>query len=128
MPRRIELLLSTAVHRCRQVRAAPSHPHAPARTRTHPHPHAAPRYKPERALRRPTSGHCGAAWYRSGYCFSVPSCDKVPAGGNPLNVTSFLVGVSLDDAAPVAQLPLCSMLPSAATNPNHCPWNIQVAA
>ena len=62
-----------------------------------------------------------------GYCYSVDDCSKIPAGGDPLKVPAYAVGVNLDSGTAVVSAPLCSLEPGPTTSPNRCPWSIEAA-
>jgi hypothetical protein len=62
-----------------------------------------------------------------GICYAVPTCSKMPPSGNPLNVSNFIYGVSIDTGKEVTKVPVCSIIPSAATVDAQCPWSIESA-
>lgn len=62
-----------------------------------------------------------------GICYAVPTCARMPPSVNPLNVSNFLVGVSIDTGTLVSKVPVCSMEPSAGTVDAPCPWSVESA-
>ena len=63
------------------------------------------------------------------YCFAVDDCSQMVAGGaDPLAVAAYLYGVELDTGKLSGKkVPLCSMEPGPKTNPQQCPWSIELA-
>ena len=47
---------------------------------------------------------------------------------SPLDVANYLVGVHLDTGKLTSQTPLCSLMPGPKTNPQSCPWSLEVGA
>ena len=64
-----------------------------------------------------------------GYCFAVDDCSQMIAGGaDPLAVAAYLYGVELETGKLFGKkVPLCSMEPGPKTNPQQCPWSIELA-
>ena len=52
----------------------------------------------------------------------------VAGGADPLAVAAYLYGVELDTGKLFGKkVPLCSMEPGPKTNPQQCPWSIELA-
>ena len=62
-------------------------------------------------------------------CFAVDDCSQMVAGGaDPLAVAAYLYGVELETGKLFGKkVPLCSMEPGPKTNPQQCPWSIELA-
>ena len=59
----------------------------------------------------------------------LEACSQMVAGGaDPLAVAAYLYGVELDTGKLSGKkVPLCSMEPGPKTNPQQCPWSIELA-
>ena len=75
------------------------------------------------------AGHAAACADPYGYCFAVDDCSQMIAGGaDPLAVAAYLYGVELETGKLFGKkVPLCSMEPGPKTNPQQCPWSIELA-
>ena len=75
------------------------------------------------------AGHAAACADPYGYCFAVDDCSQMVAGGaDPLAVAAYLYGVELETGKLFGKkVPLCSMEPGPKTNPQQCPWSIELA-
>ena len=52
----------------------------------------------------------------------------VAGGADPLAVAAYLYGVELETGKLSGKkVPLCSMEPGPKTNPQQCPWSIELA-
>ena len=69
------------------------------------------------------------AGYTHAVPFAVDDCSQMVAGGaDPLAVAAYLYGVELETGKLFGKkVPLCSMEPGPKTNPQQCPWSIELA-
>ena len=58
----------------------------------------------------------------------VFTSQMIAGGADPLAVAAYLYGVELDTGKLSGKkVPLCSMEPGPKTNPQQCPWSIELA-